>query len=275
MSTTPRRSSPSEPLHPPHRRDASDREAGLLGSAPACAAPPCVRLEDRAPRRRSRRSFARCCPGATSVDPAAPAFVTGSIRRRRTRRGSTLLRDSCLRRPHKPRGGRLRRKTPTWRGRWRPLGACPHAAAAAGPVGLSPDIERLAARSPRATRRATCSRRPTSSTTTPTTTSTSGERWPRRSRRRGRPHLHAPPPPAPATSYAPPPAGPRGEAEVLLREMGISPHLADLFVQQRDQPRRRPGGRARRPRRAVVGARHPEVPTLGARPLACVEHATR
>ena len=33
--------------------------------------------------------------------------------------------------------------------------------------------------------------------------------------------------------YAPPPpAGPRGEAEVLLREMGISPHLADLFVQQ-------------------------------------------
>ena len=38
----------------------------------------------------------------------------------------------------------------------------------------------------------------------------------------------------PATSYyaPPPPAGPRGEAEVLLREMGISPHLADLFVQQ-------------------------------------------
>ena len=45
----------------------------------------------------------------------------------------------------------------------------------------------------------------------------------------------APPaPPAPAASYyaPPPPAGPRGEAEVLLREMGISPHLADLFVQQ-------------------------------------------
>ena len=41
-------------------------------------------------------------------------------------------------------------------------------------------------------------------------------------------------PRAPATSYyaPPPPAGPRGEAEVLLREMGISPHLADLFVQQ-------------------------------------------
>ena len=35
-----------------------------------------------------------------------------------------------------------------------------------------------------------------------------------------------------ASYYAPPPAGPRGEAEVLLREMGISPHLADLFVQQ-------------------------------------------
>ena len=35
-----------------------------------------------------------------------------------------------------------------------------------------------------------------------------------------------------APAYAPPPAGPRGEAEVLLREMGISPHLADLFVQQ-------------------------------------------
>ena len=36
----------------------------------------------------------------------------------------------------------------------------------------------------------------------------------------------------PAYYAPPPPAGPRGEAEVLLREMGISPHLADLFVQQ-------------------------------------------
>ena len=36
----------------------------------------------------------------------------------------------------------------------------------------------------------------------------------------------------PAYYAPPPPTGPRGEAEVLLREMGISPHLADLFVQQ-------------------------------------------
>ena len=51
-----------------------------------------------------------------------------------------------------------------------------------------------------------------------------------------RPAYYAPPPPAaPAASYyAPPapPAGPRADAENLLREMGISPHLADLFVQQ-------------------------------------------
>lgn len=49
------------------------------------------------------------------------------------------------------------------------------------------------------------------------------------------PAYYAPPPAAPA--YAPPPpppmaSGPRADAVALLAEMGISPHLADLFIQQ-------------------------------------------
>lgn len=51
---------------------------------------------------------------------------------------------------------------------------------------------------------------------------------------------YAPPAPSyapPAPAYAPPPpppmaSGPRADAVSLLAEMGISPHLADLFVQQ-------------------------------------------
>ena len=40
------------------------------------------------------------------------------------------------------------------------------------------------------------------------------------------------PPVAPAYAPPPPPAGPRAEAVALLAEMGISQHLADLFLQQ-------------------------------------------
>ena len=43
---------------------------------------------------------------------------------------------------------------------------------------------------------------------------------------------HAPPPPATSYYAPPPPAGPRAEAVALLAEMGISQHLADLFLQQ-------------------------------------------
>ena len=132
-------------------------------------------------------------PGATSVDPAAPAFVPA---RRRTRRGSTSSR--FVPPPAaQARGGRLRRKTPTWRGRWRRRADMQRAArpADAGPRARSCRVGR---REPRAELRAV-----------------DGRPRRRRRRRRLRPQESAgrcrrdaagrvllpPPPPAPATSY--------------------------------------------------------------------------